>query len=333
MTEPFYATVEQLQAAADIKSTSNETVRLRRLLDSASRKVEQRCHRHFYPLTAAYTFEPDGFIDTEFREWTFWLEKDLLSVTSITSDGTAVTDYTLQPARHGPPYNRILIDSGSVFVITGDWGYSNDTTPAGALAEALDASETGVDVTDSSLAGIGDLLICESEKMVVTHKTLLDTTANLAADLTAVVSDNEVTVNTGSLVKAGEVITLDAERMKVLSISGNDLQVVRAFDGSPIAAHTGTLDVYAPRTLTVERGAAGSTAATHSDTTVLTRNVAPAVVVEATLAEALVAYAQETSAYARVVGSGENQRNWDGRGLKTARDEVLRYRRVRMAAI
>jgi hypothetical protein len=326
MTKPFYATVEQLQAAADIKSTSNETDRLRRLLDSASRKVEQRCHRHFYPLTEVRTYHlTSGGAG-------FWLNSDLLSFTAATEDGTAVVVADIEVSPAAAPYSWIGL-SGVDITITGDWGYSNDTTPAGALAEALDASETGVDVTDSSLVGIGDLLICESEKMIVTHKTLLDTTANLAADLTAVVSDNEVTVNTGSLVKAGEVITIDAERMRVLSISGNDLQVVRAFDGSPIAAHTGTLDVYAPRTLTVERGAAGSTAATHSDTTVLTRNVAPAVVSEATLAEALVAYAQETSAYARVIGSGDNQRESGGVGLEAARKELTRYRRVRMASI
>jgi hypothetical protein len=333
MSEPYYATVEQLMAAADVKSTSNETERLRRLLDAASRRVEQRCHRHFYPLTAAYTFEPDGFIDSEFREWTFWLNKDLLSVSAITSDGTAVASYTLQPARHGPPYNRVLIDSGSVFVITGEWGYSDDTTPAGALAEALDASETDVDVTDSSQTGIGDLLHCESEKMVVTGKALKDTTANVTTDLAATVSDNEVAVNTGALVKAGEVITVGAERMKVMSISGNDLQVVRAFDGSTLAAHTQPVDVYAPRTLTVERGAAGSTAVTHDTATALTRNLPPAAVSEATIAEALVAYAQESSAYARVVGSGDNQRESGGIGLTAARKELLRYRRVRMAAI
>ena len=55
MADPTYATVEQVQAAADYKPTAYEADRLYRIVDAASRRIEQQLHRHFYPLTEAVT--------------------------------------------------------------------------------------------------------------------------------------------------------------------------------------------------------------------------------------------------------------------------------------
>lgn len=333
MVNPTYVTREDLMAAADVQSSAVIGSQLDRILYGASRAIDLAMRRHFYPLTASFTFEPRGFTDPEFREWGFWLDRDLLEVSSISIDDVAETTFTLQPARFGPPYEQILIRSGTEYVIAGEWGYTDDTEPAGAIAEDLDTSETGVDVTDASLIGIGDLIRVGTERMIVTGRTLLDTTANIAGDVAASAASNVIAVNTGSLVKTNEVITIDAERMRVTDVVGNNLIVRRAVDGSTLAAHTSGADVYSPRTLTVVRGATGSTAAAHSTSAAIVRHVAPGPIRDLCLAEALTALEQERSAYGRVIGSGEGQREAAGRGIEDVRAKADLYRRRRWATL
>lgn len=328
MALPTYISREQFMAAADIHTPANLSATIDRILQAASRGIDQTYHRHFYPLTEAVTFSFTG------GGQGFWLNRDLRSITSATVDATAqtVADITLYPSQYGPPYSWVDL-MGAEVIITGVWGYSADTTPAGALAEALDASETGVDVTDSSLAGVGDMLLVDTEQMVVTEAALLDTTADLNDTLTADVSDETVTVTDGTLVLAGEVVTMDSERMKIISISGNDLTVKRSWDGSTLAAHSTGLNVFAPRTLTVERNAVGTTAATHLTAATLTRNVPPQPITSLCVAEAQVMFQQEQSAYGRTVGSGESQREAKGAGLVGIRKQAGVYKRRRLAAV
>lgn len=331
MSAPTYASREQFKTATDTHTSLQLNTAIDRVLQSASRNIEKRFHRHFYPKTESVTYSFTG------GGQGFWLNRDLQSLTSVTVDDTAqtVADLDLYPSHYGPPYSW-LGAMGSEVVVVGVWGYSNDTVPAGALAEDLDGSETGVDITDSSLIGVGDLITVDSERMVVTEKSLADTTADLAADLTADNSDVSATVDDGSLVNAGETITIDSERMFVESISSNTLTVIRAYDGSVLATHDGTstpASVYASRTLTVERGAAGSTAATHSDTTSITKNYPPPQITALCLAEAEVQFAQERAQYARTVGSGDGEREAAGKGLADARSQASSLMRRRKAAV
>ena len=125
-----------------------------------------------------------------------------------------------------------------------------------------------------------------------------------------------------------ETILVDAERMLVTDIAGVVATVKRAWDGTVLAAHTGALDVYAPRTLTVTRGAQGTTAATHDTAAPVSRLVVPPLVRDLAIAEAINRLLSEISGYARTVGSGENLRNASGAGLKLIRDDVVtRYGR------
>ena len=335
MADPTYATVEQLQGAADYKPTAYETTRLRRILNAASRRIDLRLHRHFYPLTEAVTYTRPVLAKPRTSTSTgFFLNRDLISVSAVTVDTVAQTvgDIELWPTHHGPPYSWLGV-TGSAIVVTGDWGFSNDTTPAGALAEALDASETGVNVTDSSAAGIGDLIIIESERMIVTAKTQLDIAQNIQGNLLKDSSDVTVAVEDGTAVFPGESLLVNAEEMLVLAVSSNNATVKRAWNGSVLAAHTSGDDIFAPRTLTVERAAAGSTAATHADTTAITRNVPPEAITDLCIAEAINTYEQETAGYAREVGAGETQREARGIGLRDARKEATGYLRVRKAAV
>jgi hypothetical protein len=85
--------------------------------------------------------------------------------------------------------------------------------------------------------------------------------------------------------------------------------------------------------LTVERGSVGTTAATHSNAAALTKNAPPAPITSLCIAEALVLFQQEQSAYGRTVGSGEGQREASGAGLKDARKMAGIYKRRRLVAV
>lgn len=314
---PSYITREQVKVALDFKDTANRNSQIDRVIEASSRAVDSAMRRVFYPSTATRYFPlPDTRSPTS---WRLWLdENELISLTTLVSGGTTIVaaDYFLEPINSGPPYNRIEIDLASSasfdigdthqrnVVATGVWGYDNNTSPAGALAEALDASETGVDVTDSGIVGIGDMLTCGTERMIVTGKTLLDTTCNMTDTMTASMADVNITVSNGALLIAGETITIDSEQMFIVSISGNTVTVKRAHDGSTLAAHaTNPTDIYAPRTLTVERGATGSTAAVHDTASALVRQLYPGPISTLALAEALNTLGNELSGYAREASS------------------------------
>ena len=328
MALPTYVSRQSFMAAADIHTPANLSATIDRILQSASRGIDQIHHRHFYPLTESVTYSFSG------GGQGFWTERDLRSIASATVDSTAqtVSAIELYPTQYGPPYSWVGL-MGATVVIVGVWGYSADTAPAGALAEALDGSETDVDVTDSSLVGVGDMILAGTEQMVVTDSVLLDTTADLNDTLTADVNDETVTLDDATQVNVGEVVTMDSERMKIISISGNDTTMKRAWDGSTLAAHSSGINVFAPRTLTVERNAVGTTAATHSNAAVLTKNVPPAPITSLCVAEALVLFQQEQSAYGRTVGSGDSQREARGVGLKDARKTASVYKRRRLVAV
>lgn len=350
----WYATREDVQTAPDFVFTARDFTRIDRALEGATAAIFGLTHRRFYPWTGTrYLDYPSN---NYARPWRLWLDaNEVASVTSLVSGGTTISssDYFL---RRGddldePPYTYIEVDlsstsaftSGSTqqrtVAITGVFiGCPVNESPAGALAEALDASETGVDVTNSAAIGVGSIIRCESERMIVTGKTMLDTAVDIDAgdSLTANTADVSITMSTttGAPV-AGETILIDSERMLVVDVAGTVLTVKRAWDGSVLATHAAGSSIYAPRTLTVTRGALGTTADTHADTTALVRFVVPGLVRNLAIAEAVSTLLQEGSGYARTAGSGENEREVSGRGIKGLRDDVYTAfgRKARKSAI
>jgi hypothetical protein len=333
MTRVWYCTREDVKQATETAETARNNTQIDRAIAAASEAIENLTRRRFYPEIATRYFDWPG--DQYARPWRLWLDQnELISVTTLTAGGTTITasDFFLYPA-DGPPYTRLEIDLSSTasfgggdthqrdIAITGVFGYRADETTAGALAEALDASETSVDVTDSAAIGVGQLIKVDSERMQVTGKTSLTTGQTLQTAMTA--EDNNVTcaVSNGTAFTAGETILLDAEKMLIEDIAGNNLIVMRAYDGSVLAAHTGST-IYAPRTLVVERGVLGTTAATHSTSTAITKHTAPGLVRDLCIAEALNTVQQEASGYARQIGRGETAREVFARGLRDLRTQV-----------
>ncbi len=330
----WYATREVVKEALDVAQTAYSDRQVDRCIESASRTVEGVLHRRFYPWTGTRYFE----WPTDADSWRLWLDDaDLLTVTTLTAGGVAIaaSDYFLEPANSGPPYESIEIDlsSGAYFAagathqraiaVAGVFGYAAEEAPGGTLAEALDTSETGVDVSASETIGVGSILRVDSERMLVTGRTMLDTTQNIGADLAASNAGQSVSVTDGTAFAIGETLLIDAERVLVRDIAGNTLIVRRAYDGSTLAAHTTGADIYAPRRLTVTRGALGTTAAAHNTAVSVAVHAVPGLVSEFCVALALTGLGQRQAGYARTVGSGEGEREASGRGLAQIRKDAM----------
>lgn len=318
----WYTTREDVKRSLDMNETARNDVLVDRAIEAASRAVEAFLHRTFAPVLATRYFD---WPNPQYaRAWRLWLdENELISVTTLSSGGTVIpsTDYFLEPVNSGPPYDRIEIDidTSSAFategthqravVVTGLWGYTADETAVGTIAEALDASETDVDIDGRASAqlGVGSVLKVDSERMLVTDRSALSSGQTLQSPIDAVDSDVTVQVTTGSEFAVGETILLDSERMLVVDIAGNALTVRRAWDGSVLAAHTGST-VYAYRTLTVTRGALGTTAATHLTAAPLLRWDVPGALLELTTAEALNNLQQALGGYSGSTGADQSKR-------------------------
>jgi len=351
-SNPWYATREEIKAELDVKETARSNARIDRALADATESVHGLLHRVFYPETDTRYFDwPNSQSGTS---WRLWLDaSEVVSVSALVSGGVtiAASDYFLEPNVYGPPYNRIEIDLASSAAfgggdthqrdvgVTGVWaGCPLVESQTGTIVEALDASETGIDVdaATSAAVGVGSLLRIDSERVIVTGRQNLDTGQTLGGSgLTVQNSAVTVAVQSGGAFAAGETILVDSERMLVEDIAGNNLTVRRAWDGSTIATHSVGATIYAPRTLTVARGALGTTAATHLTAATVYRWDPPGPVRQLCVAEALVDLLQGRSGYARTAGSGENEREVTGRGLKELRERVYvsHGRKARMRSV
>lgn len=319
ISEPVYTTRETIKRALDQGEIPRNNRNIDRCIESASRNTEALCHRIFYPHTATKYFDWPN--DQDAVSWRLWLEdQDLISVTTLTSGGTTISssNFNLEPNRTGPPYNRMEINISSTaslgggathqrdITIAGLWGWNDDHTTVGTVAEALDATETAVDVSAAASAdiGVGSILKVDSERMLVTDRTNLTTGQTVGgAGLTAVKSSQALTVADGTQFAIDEVLVIESERVLVTDINANVLTVERAFEGTTIAAHAAGVTIYAPRTLTVTRGALGSTAATHLTGTTLQMWKVPPGVRQYATAEAIHELMQEQTGWFRTMSA------------------------------
>ncbi|MBA4865914.1 hypothetical protein H1V43_32135 [Streptomyces sp. PSKA54] len=319
----WYATREDVMRALDSKLTARNSAQIDRALESASRDAEALCHRRFYPETATKYFDwPDSQSGTS---WRLWLDdSELISVTTLTSGDTTISaaDFFLEPNRSGPPYNRIEIDldSSAAFgggnthqrdiTVTGLFGYRNDETTAGTLAAAISsttATTASVNGAAAAALGVGSVIRVDSERMLVTGRAMADTGQNLGGSgLTAQANSVTVAVTDGTAFAVDEVLLIDSERMLIVDIAGNNLTVIRAWDGSVLAAHAAGVDIYASRTLTVTRGALGTTAATHSNGATVQRWDPPGPVRDLVIAEVMNRITNEQAGYARTRRTGDS---------------------------
>ena len=152
------------------------------VLEGASRRIDNWCNRNgsgFGPRLGTNLYDGSG-TRLELRD-------DLLTYTSGTvagqTGGTPVavvenTDCYLEPANRTQKRLLIIHNLTSVTVgagyriwsIVGKWGYSDErVTSASLLNEALDTSETAVDVDAGTDFAIGQTLLVDAEQLYVTE--------------------------------------------------------------------------------------------------------------------------------------------------------------------
>lgn len=343
----WYTTREAVKSSGDSKETARNNAQIDRQIEAASRSVEGLLHRKFYPEIATRYFSwPDV---NQGRPWRLWLNNDeLISVTTLKSAGVIIPpeDYFLEPYNSGPPYTHVELNLNSSayfggasthqrsIEITGVFGYEISETPVGTLGEALDASETDIDVSNSAQIGVGDILRIGSERMLVTEKTLIYTEQDLEGTTLAQENDTSQIVADSSGFFVGEVIQMDSEKMLIVDITTARLTVKRAWDGSTLSQHTDS-QIWAPRRLTVERGALGTTAATHDAGDSIVRHNPPGLIKQLCTAEAVTGMSQESAGYSHSKKDGDNERQPYGQGLLDLREQAytLYGRKARMRSV
>ncbi len=347
----FYVTREEVMDAFDVKEAANRFAQVDDAIASASDSVDGWLNRHKHgcaPTLATRYFDWPGMdYARSYRLW--FMENELISATSITAGGrtlTVDTDIFLEPVNSGPPYTyaEINLAGQSSFdntgtrqravTITGLWGIGDEARAVGDAFSAMSTSSSFVDVTDSSLFGVGDVLRIDDERMAITERSPLVTSQTLDAPLDDVDADRILHVAAGSALHEGEILLLEEERVKVINIMGNEVVVDRAVGGSTLAVHEAGTVVWALRRLRVDRGVLGTTVASHSAGAPITRWVVPELIRDLAKAEAITRLEQEWSAYGARVYSDEAERDSSGtevvsgRGLTDVRRQAARrYRR------
>ena len=350
----WYTTRESVKRAVRSNGNENDEA-IDRLIEAASREIDNTTHRWFIPKTQTRLFRWPGIYG---RGDILYLDADLISVTTLKSQAQdsspttiASSDYFLEPVNTNPPYNRIEIDISSTAAfesgdtsqrsisVDGSWGFSANTVSSGTVSSGLasDAAATSMVCSNGSLTSginVGDTLLIESEQLFVSEKTsaALDSIL-IDGVLTADKSEN-VTVDSGHGINAGEVILVDSEQMFVRVSGTTALTVERAFNGTTLASHTNNTAVHIFRTLTVTRGVNGTTAATHANATAISIYRPPAPIRQLAQAMAIAAYTEEAAAYGRSLGAGGGEAAPDNRGYESLHMRVMeQYCRPREYAI
>jgi hypothetical protein len=185
-----YASIADIKSVLGITATTDDTI-IRKIAEAASRSIDQYTNRTFVTSTATKYFNGANVL---------WIP-DLLSITTLKTDedGDGTYENTYQVATEPidyylygvgledtlNTYPKIRIetsvngDYGGFATgcehgvqIAGVWGYGDGISASPYIAdtttnEALDTSETGVDVTLATNLSAGQLILVESEQMYI----------------------------------------------------------------------------------------------------------------------------------------------------------------------
>lgn len=346
MVPIWYASMTEVQRAADLPSSLFFDTRLQQVMNQATDAVKELCHRDFEPT-----------VDTRWFRWPQDVAQDpgllmlgrneLISVTSIVNGDGSTVDLSdcklikVGTGDDGPPYSAIEYTggwtqnadfSGRSIGVTGVYGFKNDETSITTTASNL--TGTTVDVADSSGLGVGSLIRIATERLVIRRRGWLTSSNAVAINLPAEESSSSFTVTSGAAFNIGEWLLLGAEQMEVVDIVGNTLFVQRAINGSGLQVHTAVTTVYVNRRLTVHRGVLGTSSVDTASGASVYLFQWPGLVNQQCKAEALQIIQQDAASYGSRSGSGQGEMPMAVRGIPELRNRVMgRYGRFRSGVI
>ena len=183
-----YGRLSVMKSDLSISGTTLDDALLR-ARDAASRDFDRRTGRHFYSEVGTYYFTPNrsGLCTLRLRN-----PSDVISITTlkVDEDGdgtyektlTANSDYWLLPNNPNQyePYRAIELNPQGTNLsawprgprrvqLVGKVGFSDETElTTVTAAEAIDASETAIDLSASGDIEVGETIVIDSEQMYVT---------------------------------------------------------------------------------------------------------------------------------------------------------------------
>jgi hypothetical protein len=262
----LYCTLNQVIDDLDLLGVKNEEKALS-FIRAASRFIDKR--GRFIPVSETRRYDGSGKV----RQWI----DPLITLDTISHDGTTLTssEYVLYPrTRHwdNGPYTSLELATGGrwtreedAVVISGVWGlYYEVRAPYSVTLGASQLIGAATVTLSDGRYSPGAVLLVGSEQMLIEA-----TDSPSDSSVTASAIDNSqtaITVSVAGGFEIGETIRVDVEQMRILDVNStsNQLVVARGYNGSTIAAHSGSAAVYVYRTFMVARGINGTTAAAHN---------------------------------------------------------------------
>lgn len=181
ITQPCYASRDDVMRSIDFKSGVLSVARVDRALVTASENIEGHLHRVFYPWDDVRLFDWPNYQYA--FPWRLWLTRhDLLCLTLAQSPGAAggaagttipLNRVLLRPAvpQRGFPWTSIELDRSTNVAfnvgatpqnsiwLTGTFGFTGDADNLTTITSSIGTGDTTITVADGSGVGAGDVLI------------------------------------------------------------------------------------------------------------------------------------------------------------------------------
>ena len=290
-----------------------DEARLYQAIREASRTIVEEIG-WFIPVTQTVKMRGNG------RQY-LYPYPPVLSLSSISNDGTALTEnsdfvFMRQMWDNGPYMGLERLSDAANFSewcyedpdsvqLTGTFGlYSRAQSTGATLSATISAAAAEMTVSNGSKVSPGMVLLIDSEQILVTgwgDPTASATTLSAALDATS----DQVALTSGSGLNTGELLRVDFEDMRLHRKKTNTGLVVRNWNNTGQVAHliAAAVDVY--RTVTIERGVNGTTAASHASGAAISRYMVPDNVLKLTKKMAILGLNQSRSNYAGRTGDAE----------------------------
>jgi hypothetical protein len=325
---PCYCTREETRRAADVQLASYSDARIDRAIQSSADDVDRLLSRNFMLNDTTVAFDWPNYQYA--YPWRLWLDAaELADVTVnvpvVNSGGVIIPNsaifwgnpaYNPSTGENRYPYTYFELDRSQNYSfgngptpqreikITGSFGYWRVFEPAGQLAASMGSSDSTATVNDGNTPGVGDMMLIDNERMLVTDSAFSTLSAGFSTGIVNAFPSDNTGVTTATLFK-DEVIQVDSELMLVTQVGpqANTYLIKRAWGGSTIQTHSPSANIYARRLLSVTRGVKGTLATTHSNNAPITILSIPGTVKQLAVAYSIVSVTQEVSTYSAVQSS------------------------------